>query len=96
MRALGFLIPVVLATLVVVYYTSNTRYKHLESRAFKRQKAAYLRTHPLHSGNEAIVWTCECGHPDNSHTKGGCQVAEPGKLGACACFLNPREVRDRF
>lgn len=95
MRVLGLIIPLLVATLVVLYYTSEARQKRLDRRAFKRQKAAYLVTHPLHSGNEPIVWTCECGHTDNNHTSKGCAVIM-GSRHECACFLTPREVRDRF
>lgn len=60
-----------------------------ERKVYNKQKAEYLKAHPLHSGTEPIVWTCECGHADNKHTKYGCQPA-------CFCKLSSREVRDRY
>ena|SRR6478609_11007847 len=98
MKAIVPLLIALFFVVVVLYLTTGRGplYKWRERRAFNKQKAAYLATHPQHSGSEPIVWTCECGHTDNNHTYDGCQVAEPGKYGECACYLSPREVRDRF
>lgn len=61
-----------------------------DKRAFRRQKANYLKAHPLHSGSEPIVWTCGCSHNDYEHDKHGC------KHGGCYCKITAREVRDRY
>lgn len=99
MKALGFIFPLLLAAFgywIITYTNDSTPVRdHFDRRAFKKQKAAYLKAHPLHSGSEPIVWTCSCGHSDNDHTRKGCRAAL-SKSYDCSCNLAPREVRDRF
>jgi hypothetical protein len=95
MRVLGLLAPLLAGGFVWWIAAHRPLRSYSDRRAFKKQKAEYLRRHPLHSGAEPIAWTCECGHTDNNHSNKGCVVVLSSKYD-CSCLLTPREVRDRF
>lgn len=86
--ALGFILVVVISLVTYAIIMSTARWR--ERKTFERQKQAYLKAHPLHSGSEPIVWICGCSHNDYEHDEHGC------KRGGCYCKITAREVRDRY
>lgn len=90
MRALVYIIPILIATLMVVFYLDNNGY--FDRRALIKDTNRYFKKNPDHSKNEPVTWQCSCGHQDYEHLKTG--VCKGGTR--CTCTLTPRMVRARY